>query len=208
MTLLCKFPCWGEWSGQIKKSQDPPHLRYPTTFWSPVESCTEILPHLRVWGPKIWISSHPSQNKLGPQQCISLRCHETYTSIKSCQNKSWANKTKSFFKIACYVNGKDSTPNQCFSMHPVQRIGKKFRPIFRRATFNNIMAFWRLHRNALYRAWQINRINKINSINRINNRLMNPCKLGLGLIPINNRLIPINDGLIPINDRLIRINKD
>ncbi len=58
------------------------------------------------------------------------------------------------------------------------------------------------------RAWRINRINKINSINRINNRLMNPCKLGLGLIPINNRLIQINDGLIPINDRLIRINMD
>ena len=56
------------------------------------------------------------------------------------------------------------------------------------------------------RAWRINRINKINNINRINNRLMNPCKLGLGLIPINNRLIQINDGLIQINDRLIRIN--
>ncbi len=33
-------------------------------------------------------------------------------------------------------------------MHPVQRIGKKFRPIFQLANFN--MAFWRPHRNALW----------------------------------------------------------
>ena len=37
----------------------------------------------------------------------------------------------------------------------------------------------------LNRAWQINRINRINTTNRINNRLIDLCKLGLGLIWIN-----------------------
>ena len=39
------------------------------------------------------------------------------------------------------------------------------------------------------RAWQIERINGINDINRINNRLIDPCKLGPGLIWINSTLI-------------------
>ncbi len=38
-------------------------------------------------------------------------------------------------------------------MHPVQRIGKKIRPISRLATFN--MAFCGLHRNALWWFWVV-----------------------------------------------------
>ncbi len=42
-----------------------------------------------------------------------------------------------------------------------------------------------VHGDFIIRAWRINRINGINITNRINNRLINPCKLGLGLIQIN-----------------------
>ena len=51
--------------------------------------------------------------------------------------------------------------------------------------------------NTQDRAWQINKINRINKINQINIGLINQCKLGLGLIQINNGLILINNGLIP-----------
>ncbi len=40
-----------------------------------------------------------------------------------------------------------------------------------------------------YRAWQIN---EINGINEINDGLINLCKLGLGLMQINDGLIWIN----------------
>ena len=39
------------------------------------------------FGPKIWVSLHPSQNKSWPQ-CISLRCQEAH--IKICLNERWA----------------------------------------------------------------------------------------------------------------------
>ena len=49
--------------------------------------------------------------------------------------------------------------------------------------------------NALvhYRAWQINEINGINDINQINDGLINLCKLGFGLMWINDGLMRIND---------------
>ena len=46
-----------------------------------------------------------------------------------------------------------------------------------------------------YRAWQINEINGINYINEINDGLINLCKLGLGLMRINDRLMRINGTL-------------
>ena len=46
------------------------------------------------------------------------------------------------------------------------------------------------------RAWQISKINRINKFNGINNGLINRCKLGL-------RLVPINKGLILINNRSV-----
>ena len=50
-----------------------------------------------------------------------------------------------------------------------------------------------ISRSWYYRAWQINEINGINDINRINDGLINLCKLGLGLMRINDGLMWIND---------------
>ncbi len=47
--------------------------------------------------------------------------------------------------------------------------------------------------NYTIRAWQINEINGINDINEINDGLINLCKLGLGLMRINDGLMRIND---------------
>ncbi len=44
-----------------------------------------------------------------------------------------------------------------------------------------------------YRTGSTNRAWQINKINRINNGLINRCKVGLGLIWINNGLIWINN---------------
>ena len=41
--------------------------------------------------------------------------------------------------------------------------------------------------HAIDRAWQINGINWINDINEINDGLINLCKLGLGLMRINDK---------------------
>ena len=52
-----------------------------------------------------------------------------------------------------------------------------------------------LTENDQYRAWQINGINWINDINGINDGLINLCKLGPGLMRINDGLMRINGTL-------------
>ncbi len=57
----------------------------------------------------------------------------------------------------------------------------------------------------IHRAWQINEINGINDITEINDGLINLCKLGLGLMRINDGLMKKVKGPInPINLSLIR----
>ena len=66
----------------------------------------------------------------------------------TCNRYTWHIQDWSFFKIACYSNGGKSTKNSCFSMRPLQRIGKFFPQFFWAATFN--MALLGLHRNTLW----------------------------------------------------------
>ena len=49
--------------------------------------------------------------------------------------------------------------------------------------------------HAYFRAWQINGINWINDSNEINDGLINLCKLGPGLMRINDGLMRINGTL-------------
>ena len=50
-----------------------------------------------------------------------------------------------------------------------------------------------------FRAWQINEFNSTNKINRINNRLIDLCKSGPGLIRINGTLSLVHNPINLIN---------
>ena len=104
--------------------------------------------------------------------CLFQRCHEMLLS------KSLS------FQLTLSANDATTTDSiKTSGQNPKKFWPQKVRTYFYLQAL--LFSTLRSYVHALFRAWQIN---GINNTNRINNRFINQCKLGSGLIQINNRM--------------------